>query len=149
MKKLIVIFTIIFSGIVFGQVNQVRITNKPIINLKEKLKKNYIFNYKETDTREFYFEELEKFKNRIIESIEMSKFWGLTSKFSISFIVEKDGSISNFQITDLIKNEKTILLLNDIKDIISKKRITFKPATINNKKVRASIEPFDFEINIE
>jgi len=122
MRKLILLFTLIFSGFVFGQVKDTIIDGKKTVI------------YYSIDKDAEFPEGFEVFKKLIMENFDTSKvkYKNKGRIFTvIVFVVQKDGSLGDFSVSGENKqfNKEA---LNTIKKV----DVKWSPALINNLPAR-------------
>ena len=122
MRKLILLFTLIFSGFVFGQVKDTIIDGKKVEI------------YYNIDRDAEFPEGFEVFKKLIMENFDTSKvkYKKKGRIFTvIVFVVQKDGSLADFSVSGENKqfNKEAIRAVTKIKE-------KWIPATINGQAVR-------------
>ena len=122
MRKLIVLFTLIFSGFVFGQVKDTIIDGKKV----------KIYYSKDKDAE--FPEGFEVFKKLIMINFDTSKV-NYKKKGRIStvivFVVQKDGSLADFSVSGENKQFNKEAL-----NAIKKVDVKWSPALINNLPAR-------------
>ena len=122
MKKLILLFTLIFSGFVFGQVKDTIIDGKKV----------KIYYSKDKDAE--FPEGFEVFKKLIMENFDTSKvkYKKKGRIFTvIVFVVQKDGSLADFSVSGENKQFNKEAL-----NAIKKVDVKWSPALINNLPAR-------------
>ena len=122
MKKLILLFTLIFSGFVFGQVKDTIIDGKKV----------KIYYSKDKDAE--FPEGFEVFKKLIMENFDTSKvkYKKKGRIFTvIVFVVQKDGSLGDFSVSGENKQFNKEAL-----NAIKKVDVKWSPALINNLPAR-------------
>ena len=122
MRKLIVLFTLIFSGFVFGQVKDTIIDGKKV----------KIYYSKDKDAE--FPEGFEVFKKLIMENFDTSKvkYKKKGRIFTvIVFVVQKDGSLGDFSVSGENKQFNKEAL-----NAIKKVDVKWSPALINNLPAR-------------
>ena len=122
MKKLILLFTLIFSGFVFGQV-KVTLIDEKIVEI-----------YYNIDRDAEFPEGFEVFKKLIMKNFDTSKV-NYKKKGRIStvivFVVQKDGSLGDFSVSGENKQFNKEAL-----NAIKKVDVKWSPALINNLPAR-------------
>ena len=122
MRKLILLFTLIFSGFVFGQVKDTIIDGKKV----------KIYYSKDKDAE--FPEGFEVFKKLIMINFDTSKV-NYKKKGRIStvivFVVQKDGSLADFSVSGENKQFNKEAL-----NAIKKVDVKWSPALINNLPAR-------------
>ena len=122
MKKLILLFTLIFSGFVFGQVKDTIIDGKKV----------KIYYSKDKDAE--FPEGFEVFKKLIMKNFDTSKvkYKKKGRIFTvIVFVVQKDGSLGDFSVSGENKQFNKEAL-----NAIKKVDVKWSPALINNLPAR-------------
>ena len=122
MNKFIIIFTLIFSGFVFGQVKDTIIDGKKV----------KIYYSKDKDAE--FPEGFEVFKKLIMENFDTSKvkYKKKGRIFTvIVFVVQKDGSLGDFSVSGENKQFNKEAL-----NAIKKVDVKWSPALINNLPAR-------------
>ena len=122
MNKFIIIFTLIFSGFVFGQVKDTIIDGKKV----------KIYYSKDKDAE--FPEGFEVFKKLIMENFDTSKVkYKKKGRIStvIVFVVQKDGSLGDFSVSGENKQFNKEAL-----NAIKKVDVKWSPALINNLPAR-------------
>ena len=122
MRKLILLFTLIFSGFVFGQVKDTIIDGKKV----------KIYYSKDKDAE--FPEGFEVFKKLIMENFDTSKvkYKKKGRIFTvIVFVVQKDGSLGDFSVSGENKQFNKEAL-----NAIKKVDVKWSPALINNLPAR-------------
>lgn len=122
MRKLILLFTLIFSGFVFGQVKDTIIDGKKTVI------------YYNIDRDAEFPEGFEVFKKLIMKNFDTSKV-NYKKKGRIStvivFVVQKDGSLADFSVSGENKQFNKEAL-----NAIKKVDVKWSPALINNLPAR-------------
>ena len=120
MRKLILLFTLIFSGFVFGQVKDTIIDGKKTV-INSSIEKEAVFS---KGNAEFHRLSAENFRLKKIRASSL-----ITCE--IKFIVERDGTLSNITATGENEsfNKEAIRAVTKIKE-------KWIPATINGQAVR-------------
>ena len=122
MRKLIVLFTLIFSGYVFGQVKDTIIDGEKTVI------------YYSIDKDAEFPEGFEVFKKLIMKNFDTSKV-NYKKKGRIStvivFVVQKDGSLADFSVSGENKQFNKEAL-----NAIKKVDVKWSPALINNLPAR-------------
>lgn len=122
MNKFIILFTLIFSGFVFGQVKDTIIDGKKV----------KIYYSKDKDAE--FPEGFEVFKKLIMKNFDTSKV-NYKKKGRIStvivFVVQKDGSLADFSVSGENKQFNKEAL-----NAIKKVDVKWSPALINNLPAR-------------
>jgi len=122
MRKLILLFTLSFSGFVFGQVKDTIIDGKKV----------KIYYSKDKDAE--FPEGFEVFKKLIMENFDTSKVkYKKKGRIStvIVFVVQKDGSLADFSVSGENKQFNKEAL-----NAIKKVDVKWSPALINNLPAR-------------
>ena len=122
MNKFIILFTLIFSGFVFGQVKDTIIDGKKV----------KIYYSKDKDAE--FPEGFEVFKKLIMENFDASKVkYKKKGRIStvIAFVVQKDGSLGDFSVSGENKQFNKEAL-----NAIKKVDVKWSPALINNLPAR-------------
>lgn len=128
MKKLILLFTLIFSGFVFGQVKDTIIDGKKV-EIYSSIEKVAVFPKGNNE-----------FRNMISKNFRMENIIGTENIHSeVTFIIAKDGSITDIKATGNNEsfNKEAVFAVSMIKE-------KWIPAEINGQKVRYRIKiPLD------
>ena len=122
MRKLILLFTLSFSGFVFGQVKDTIIDGKKVEI------------YSSIDKDAEFPEGFEVFKKLIMENFDASKVkYKKKGRIStvIAFVVQKDGSLGDFSVSGENKQFNKEAL-----NAIKKVDVKWSPALINNLPAR-------------
>lgn len=120
MRKLILLFTLIFSGFVFGQVKDTIIDGEKV-EIYSSIEKEAVFSKGNAE-----------FQRLIAENFRLKKIRANSLiTCEIKFIVERDGTLSNFTATGENEsfNKEAIRAVTKIKE-------KWIPATINGQAVR-------------
>ena len=120
MRKLILLFTLIFSGFVFGQVKDTIIDGEKTV-IYSSIEKEAVFSKGNTE-----------FQRLIAENFRLKKIRANSLiTCEIKFIVERDGTLSNITATGENEsfNKEAIRAVTKIKE-------KWIPATINGQAVR-------------
>lgn len=134
MKKIIAIISLVFNGFIFGQV-----TTSPVPPPIEKEHKNVQADvnkvYEQPDEMPYFPEGIlafrTKFQNAIILDSFQSENGDSTLKGLISFVIERDGSMTDVKVTG--SNEK---FNAEVKKAVRSIKEKWKPGKIKGENVR-------------